>query len=88
MVSAGRAFYPVRYSRDDNEVDADFVLLDCERGEVSIKVFGRSDETHLAREKEKVAFYGRTFEVTGALRRDDTKLDGKRPWVSAYVATT
>lgn len=73
LVSAGRAFYkPMRYNQDEGEVLPDFVLLDCERGEVPMEVFGRSDETYLARKREKAAYYDRTYGETGWWRWDAT----------------
>lgn len=66
LVSAGRAFYkPMRYDQNESEVHPDFVLLDCERGEVPMEVFGRSDEAYLARKREKAAYYDRTFGESG-----------------------
>lgn len=41
FLSTGRAFYkPIRYNLDESEVPPDFVLLDCERSDVRIEVFG------------------------------------------------
>lgn len=76
LVAEGRSFYkPLRFNPDDGEVHPDFVLLDCERGEVPLEVFGRTDEAYVARKKEKVDHYNRQFGPSGWWAWDATQRD-------------
>jgi hypothetical protein len=73
LVDEGRSFYkPLRYNQDESEVHPDFVLLDCERGEVPMEVFGRTDDVYLARKREKEEYYDRRYGVKGWWRWDAT----------------
>lgn len=73
LVDEGRAFYkPLRYDPEGNAVHPDFVLLDCERGEVPMEVFGRTDDAYVARKSEKEIYYNSRYGLAGWWRWDAT----------------
>jgi hypothetical protein len=61
LTAEGRGFIkPLRYDADESLVFPDFILQDMEK-EIPLEVFGRSDETYIARQAEKIAYYEEVY---------------------------